>query len=131
MKKNVGIILIAITLVLVGYILVSSIDKDKMICTSDGGIMKVIYEDVDIEELALWFNERTGGVCTIGGEKIELEDDSNKVDLSLRLACANVDNNGNYETVDISEGKDGYIKCESHICVGTFDEVSYEMRCRK
>ncbi len=38
-------------------------------------------------------------------------------ELTLSTACANVDSFGDYETTYVSEGEDGYIKCEDYECI--------------
>lgn len=49
--------------------------------------------------------------------------------LILSTACSNVDSNGDYETIDIEKGEDGYIKCEDYECVYYYDDAKFTGTC--
>lgn len=51
--------------------------------------------------------------------------------LAIQTACANVDNNGNYVTSDISitEGTDGYVECSGFTCTATYNGREFTKSC--
>ncbi len=52
--------------------------------------------------------------------------------LAINTACANVDNNGNYETTDnsINAGDDGYVKCQNFTCTANYNGRQFDKSCR-
>ena len=53
--------------------------------------------------------------------------------LAISTACSQVDNNGNYTTLDtsIASGKDGYVKCKKYKCTATYNGKTYTKNCKK
>ncbi len=55
-----------------------------------------------------------------------------QANLAINTACANIDNNGNYETADnsINANDDGYVKCTSFNCTATYNGRTFTSSCK-
>ena len=55
-----------------------------------------------------------------------------QANLAINTACANVDNNGNYETADdsIDENSDGYVKCSGFNCTAKYNNRTFKSSCK-
>ncbi len=53
--------------------------------------------------------------------------------LAISTACSQVDNNGNYTTLDtsISSTSDGYVKCTKYNCTARYNGKNYTKNCKK
>lgn len=55
-----------------------------------------------------------------------------QANLAINTACANIDNNGNYETSDknIANGTDGYVSCTAFECTAYYNGRTFKSSCR-
>ena len=56
-----------------------------------------------------------------------------QANLAINTACANIDNNGNYETADDSiadANSDGYVKCTNFNCTAHYNGRNFSDSCK-
>lgn len=53
--------------------------------------------------------------------------------LAISTACSQVDNNGNYVTLDssIKSTNDGYVKCAGYVCTARYNGKNYTKNCKQ